>query len=248
MIKLLLIRHAESTGNAEGRMQGQQAFALTQHGREQAQRLAQHLLQLPLTWPTQIYSSPLLRTRQTTEILVQALAAYFKAQTRADHSASSLVMPTLNYKEELQEFDPGILAGLTWAEAKKSYPDLCAQLEATPTWIPIPGAETLQAGRDRSQHFLRQLFHRHDNSDRVWIISHEWIMQQLIAGIWQSPLTWQLPIALTGVFEFEIDRDRWLFPQTTDALNSCFWQVRRFNDTGHLDAAVEPDLRKIKPE
>lgn len=237
-MNLLIIRHAESTGNVEGRMQGQQAFALTDRGRNQAKSLAQYLLQQPQTWPTQIYSSPLLRTRQTTEILVQALAEQMREVQQRTDPAALPVVPTVNYVEELQEFHPGILAGLTWAEAEATYPDLCAQLVNTPTWIPIPGAETLQAGRDRSQRFLLQVFHRHHNADRVWVISHEWILQQLIAGLLQSPLTWQIPIALTGVFEFAIDCDRWIAPLSTDALNSCFWQIRRFNDTSHLERVI----------
>src|SRR3990172_2717411 len=65
MTFLFLIRHARSTWNAEGRMQGQADPPLDDVGREQARALAERLRGEPFR---AIYSSPQARARQTAEI------------------------------------------------------------------------------------------------------------------------------------------------------------------------------------
>jgi 2,3-bisphosphoglycerate-dependent phosphoglycerate mutase len=137
---------------------------------------------------------------------------------------------------DLAEFQAGVLTGLTWAEAEAQYPQLCAALMATPDWVPIPEAETPAQGRDRAQHFIQQLLSHHQGDD-IWVISHHWILQHLIASLLGCDRTWQIPIPNTGLFEFEIDRDRWqqsdlesdLAPWTSD-----LWQIKRFGDRPHL--------------
>ena len=66
-LKILLIRHAESTGNIEKRMQGQGEYSLTEQGEQQAEKLGLALLREGWT-PTHVYSSPLRRTTQTAKI------------------------------------------------------------------------------------------------------------------------------------------------------------------------------------
>jgi len=73
-LKLMFVRHAQSVGNVEKRMQGCADFPLTDAGRVQAAKLAHRLL--AEAWhPTHIYSSPIKRTVQTTEILLTHLLA-----------------------------------------------------------------------------------------------------------------------------------------------------------------------------
>ncbi len=227
------MRHAEATGNVERRMQGQGGFSLTQKGQQQAQHLGQYLLQ-PLVsnlqhWPSAIYSSPIQRAKQTTEILIQVL----ENGERQVVAQFERLIPSPHYLDELREFNHGVLEGLTWAETQQAYPDLCQQLETTPTWISIPGAESLQSGRDRAQMFLKHLFQFHQSTETIWVISHEWILQHLIAVILGCDRTWQIPIHLTGIFEFEFDCDRWSTPGD-QAFNSSLWKIRRFNDIAHL--------------
>ena len=119
-LKLLLMRHAQSQGNAQRQMEGQSSTALSTVGRRQAQRLSDRLIQ-DLTieglndWPTHLYSSPLLRATQTADVLTAALA-------QAQHSFS------VQQAEALQEMHQGIFQGLTWSEAQAQHPQLCAQL------------------------------------------------------------------------------------------------------------------------
>jgi broad specificity phosphatase PhoE len=222
-LKLLLIRHAQSIGNQQQRMQGWAEFELSKQGEHQATTLAARLANEQ--WrPTHVYSSPLIRAQQTTEILLQPFLA---------STGDSAPAIALECADDLREFQTGIFQGLTWAEAQVAYPELCRRLETSPDWIPIPGAETLQAGRDRAHRFVYQLLDRHDNRDRVWIISHHWILQQLMAVLLGSDRTWGMTIHPTALFEFWLDRDRWYCTEQ-DRLNSTLWHIRRFNDAQHL--------------
>jgi broad specificity phosphatase PhoE len=242
LIKLLFIRHAQSTGNRHKRMQGHGDFELSAEGIEQAKKLAQRLL-LEHKRPNYIYSSPLKRAAQTAEILLKyTLSASSAADANATNpdEASSLgkrrnASPNIQveYADELKEFQNGIFEGLTWAEAKLRYPALCEALEASVDWIQIPGAESLQDARDRARRFIHTLLDRHTEDAQIWVITHSWILQHLIAELLGSDRSWRLHAHNTAIFEFWLDRSRW---QRTDQnrLNTDLWQIRRFNDYRHL--------------
>jgi broad specificity phosphatase PhoE len=70
--QFVFLRHGESVGNAESRWQGQSNYPLTERGRAQARALAER-------WKTEgvkfdlAVSSPLVRAKETAEIIVSAL-------------------------------------------------------------------------------------------------------------------------------------------------------------------------------
>lgn len=70
----VFVRHGESVGNVEARWQGQSDYVLTERGRAQARALAQR-------WKSEgvkfnlIISSPLVRAKETAEIIASALGA-----------------------------------------------------------------------------------------------------------------------------------------------------------------------------
>jgi broad specificity phosphatase PhoE len=72
MFTLTILRHGESQGNAAGLLQGQADYPLTQNGLVQVKAVAE-------TWRCQgkffagIISSPLMRARQTAEIIAESL-------------------------------------------------------------------------------------------------------------------------------------------------------------------------------
>jgi broad specificity phosphatase PhoE len=249
-LKLLFIRHAQSTGNQQRRMQGHGDFELSPEGRGQAERLARRLL--AESWqPSCVYSSPLKRAAQTTEILLAHVLAKPLPSAVSDLVDDDVVGDELDaplevlatqiehpevpvkYATELQEFQNGIFQGLTWAEAKLRYPDFCRTLEASPDWIQIPGAESLKAARARAHHFIDGLLEQHTNGQQIWIITHSWILQHLIAELLGCDRSWRIHARNTALFEFWVDRSRW---QRTDQnrFNTDLWQIRRFNDCRHL--------------
>ncbi|WP_052050286.1 histidine phosphatase family protein [Leptolyngbya sp. KIOST-1] len=242
-LKLLLVRHGQSVGNAAGRMEGISSTGLTALGRQQSQRLGQELA--ATGWhPTHIYSSPLRRATETLTALGQGLGIPTPAlhAKPSEGSAESGLFDSVNLiakagvavdiSPELSEYDAGLFNGLTWAEACDRYPDLCQQLETSLDWQPIPGAETPEQGRARAQRFLAQVLARHGNGDRILVISHHWLLQQLIAGLLGSDRAWGLAMGHTARFEFWLDRDRWEQPGV-NRLNTELWQIKRFNDCTH---------------
>jgi probable phosphoglycerate mutase len=68
--ELLLVRHGETDWNAEGRLQGHTDRPLNDHGRRQAHELAEELTGEQLD---AIYSSDLVRARETAEIVGERL-------------------------------------------------------------------------------------------------------------------------------------------------------------------------------
>jgi len=130
MPNLLLIRHAESVGNAERRLQGQGDFPLSERGVDQARLLAQRLSITERL--VALYASPLLRTRQTAEIVAEA------------------VHLPVQFIDDLCEYDFGEASGLTWTEIGQRYPDLLAAVRArTSEYPPYPGEEGRDAFRNR---------------------------------------------------------------------------------------------------
>ena len=244
VLKLLFIRHAQSVGNQEKRMQGHGEFELSDVGRQQAEKLARRLL--TEGWhPSQVYTSPLKRAAQTTQILVDyfltaplpaAVSDLIDATAMSGDSGEGISRKIpVQLADELKEFQNGIFEGLTWAEAVSRYPDLCHRLESSPDWILIPGAESLEDARSRSRRFIQMLLQRHGNGDRIWIVTHSWILQHLIAELMSSDRSWRLRAHNTALFEFWIDRGRW---DRTDQnrFNTDLWQVYRFNDCQHLQS------------
>jgi broad specificity phosphatase PhoE len=245
LLKLLFVRHAQSIGNQQKRMQGNAEFDLSPEGKRQAGKLAQRLV--TEGWvPSYVYSSPLRRTAQTTEILLSHfLAKPLPAvvgdlvDEEGDEPLERLDIQgeppniLVEYAEDLREFQNGIFQGLTWSEARDRYPDFCKQLENSPDWIPIPGAESLQDARDRSRQFIQRVLSRHKNGEQIWVVSHSWILQHLIAELMGSDRSWRIHARNTAIFEFWIDQSRW---QRTDqnCFNTDLWQIRRFNDHQHL--------------
>lgn len=73
LTRLLLIRHAQSVANVEGRMQGSGDDPLTPLGEAQASRLAHRLANETAGEECEIFCSPLQRARQTTEVVAEIL-------------------------------------------------------------------------------------------------------------------------------------------------------------------------------
>ena len=99
---ITLLRHGESVGNAESRWQGQAEFPLNGIGRAQARALAERWKKEGMKFDM-IIASPLIRTKETAEIIASAL----------------------NLKVELDplwlERDNGDFAGLTAHEVRQNF-------------------------------------------------------------------------------------------------------------------------------
>lgn len=103
-MELVVIRHGETRANAEGRYLGALDMGLNETGWAQVDALAQALSKgAPFQ---RLLSSPLLRARQSAEVISRALALPVQ------------VIPTF------RERHVGVFEGLTQAEARSRYPEL----------------------------------------------------------------------------------------------------------------------------
>lgn len=103
-MEILIVRHGESVANAEGRMQGQSDYPLSDAGNQQAAALG-HFLHSTGQRFDAAYTSPLTRARSTSLALTSALG-----------------MPEAQLTPELSEIHAGGLQGLTRQEIDQSYP------------------------------------------------------------------------------------------------------------------------------
>jgi 2,3-bisphosphoglycerate-dependent phosphoglycerate mutase len=101
---IILLRHGESVGNAQGYHQGQADFPLTELGRQQTELLAQRWFTEEVVFDV-VLSSPLQRARETVEILTKKLDL------------------TVHFDPLWIERNNGVLAGLPEEEARERYPE-----------------------------------------------------------------------------------------------------------------------------
>ena len=212
-MRLLFVRHAQSVGNAEGRLQGRGETELSERGRAQAQRLHERFLDEGLL-PSHIYSSPQQRTSETADIVSRSWAA------------------PIELWDDLREHDMGIFTGMTWEEIDAQFPELGPELQRSRDWDIVQGAERMRERRARGERAVGQLLQRHAGSDVVLVFTHGGILQHILAALMGTDRTWGVSIENTGVFEFTLDMERWT--QGGDVLHSPFWwRIERFNDASH---------------
>jgi broad specificity phosphatase PhoE len=102
-MKIYLIRHGETTGDIEDRYGGSYDDHLTNKGQEQLRLTANNLVGKEIE---KIFSSPLIRAQESSEIISQRIGA------------------PIEYIGGLQERHYGILTGLTKEEAQAKYPEI----------------------------------------------------------------------------------------------------------------------------
>ncbi len=149
--RLLLIRHARSTWNTEGRLQGTADPPLDAVGLEQANRLADRLKGQPIA---AIYSSPLQRARSTAEIIGPKFPGV-----------------PLTFDDRLMEYNIGVLTGLTWDEIAIKHPDFAARWSEDAWGAPIPESEGQIAFRARVMAVMHEIVLRHVDQV-VAVVSH----------------------------------------------------------------------------
>ncbi len=146
--RLILVRHGRTSANKDAKIGSVKDYPLDEIGIEQAHRVAKRLKDFNIS---AIYSSPILRTRQT----AQAIADVIKLD--------------IEFRTELQEFFFGSIADHTMEEIKKedeiTYNKLIAWMnmgqEQTMLRPVIPGAETMQEFEARIRKFTKEILDNH---------------------------------------------------------------------------------------
>lgn len=102
---ITFLRHGESTGNAENRLQGHADFPLSETGRRQVRALAARWQRQGVQFDS-ILSSPLVRALETAQIIAEALG-----------------VPHLETDPLWMERDMGLRSGMTIEEIRARYPE-----------------------------------------------------------------------------------------------------------------------------
>jgi len=161
-VRLFLVRHGESTYNAEGRIQGQQDAPLSERGRQQAQWIGERLRSYDFD---ACYASDLARAADTARAIMR------------HHPDTPFAFTTL-----LREIGFGTFEGLLMPEIEKTYPDEYAQwMEARRDFTP-PGAESVHELHDRAGRALAWLRDR-GHEGTVLVVAHGGLLTSFLAQI-----------------------------------------------------------------
>ena len=150
MTKLILVRHGETVWNAARRFQGQSDIELSEKGRWQARRTAEHLANEPIDV---VYASDLVRCRVTAQLVMQGRNV--EISTRPD----------------LRELNFGGWEGLTQEEITQRDPAALDKLRQENSTFRPPGGETIPELQARVLGVLEHI--RETNAGQtVLIVAH----------------------------------------------------------------------------
>lgn len=161
-MRLLLIRHGQTELNRQRVFQGRLDVPLDDTGHAQARALQPALS----VHRGPVYSSPLLRARQT------AAGAGLRATPLAD----------------LAELDVGDLDGLPMRDALARYPDFFARWAQDPAGLAVPGGESLDACQQRVVDAVHALNARHAG-ETVALVAHQMVFATLRCAALGQPLS-----------------------------------------------------------
>ena len=153
-VRLLLVRHGQSTWNAEGRWQGWADAPLSDVGEEQARAAAKHLPEVEA-----VVSSDLLRARRTAELLCEGRD-----------------LAPLEIYRGLRERGVGEFEGMTNPEIAERFPHLIGEDGKRP--LDIPGAEPIPSVISRVVAALSRVAKAHDGR-AVLAVSHGGVIRAL---------------------------------------------------------------------
>ena len=202
--QILLIRHGQSEGNAEGRFGGHTATPLSARGARQALATARTLTTESIT---HIYSSDLKRATETAEPL--AKLARLKIKT----------------SEAFRERDVGVMEGLTFEDAAQNHPDQYAALLRRDFEHVLTGGESYRQLLDRAWKKLDEIILLHKGG-KIAVFSHTGticILALHLMGALDAPTLKPVWISSNncGVSRFDLRDDG-------------FIRVISLNDTRHL--------------
>jgi broad specificity phosphatase PhoE len=202
---VLLIRHGQSQGNAEGRFGGHTTTPLSPRGRKQAEATAHTLAAEKIS---AIYSSDLPRAVETAMPL------------------SRLTGLDVEQSEAFRERSVGVMEGLTFEEAAAQHPAQYAALIRRDFEHVLLGGESYRQMLDRAADRLDRIIEQHYGG-HVALFSHTGticILTLHLMGALDAPTLRPVWIATSncGITRIELRRDG-------------FVRVQAVNDTRHLN-------------
>jgi probable phosphoglycerate mutase len=212
--EIYLIRHADAVPEADEIMAGDyDAQPLSTLGRAQAGALATRLHAVPFAV---VYSSPILRARQTAE----ALAAGADLPVILDPE-----LREVDLRGVRPDLPPDLPPAERIARLRAYLHAIVARALAAGVWSAIPGVEPGAQVRARMQNALARIAARHPGR-RVALVSHSGAINAALAAALDLPRDFYFPIANTAISIVRVK----------DAARL----VLTINDHAHLAAATPP--------
>jgi len=161
-MRLLLIRHGETSHNASQIALGREDVPLNERGRLQADAIGAALGGEPIT---AIYSSPLQRATATAAPLAKALGL------------------TVEIEDGLIEMDVGDVENQTFPELAKSHPDFLKEWRSDRVAdLSMPGGESLRQVQQRAWAALEAIRDRHSD-DTLAAVSHNFVILTVLCRV-----------------------------------------------------------------
>jgi phosphoserine phosphatase len=157
-MRLLIARHGQTKHNLDRRYQGSTDAPLNETGRVQAAQLAERLAGEKVDV---IYSSPLMRSTQTAELIAKANDLEIKKDSR------------------LREISFGEWEGMSYDEIRAQSPDLLEKWIHDPAHIPPPNGETLIQLATRVKEAVDEIKLRHAEQSVV-IVTHGGVIRTML--------------------------------------------------------------------
>ncbi len=162
-VRLLLIRHGETDWNRQTRFQGGIDVPLNDNGRQQSQKTSEFLKDIPLDFA---FSSPMLRPKETAEIILQ------------DHPNVQLEL-----LDGLREISHGLWEGCLEAEIEQTYPGELHRWRTVPAQIQMPKGENLQQVWERSQAAWQSILVSVDQVKTGLVVAHDATNKALLCQV-----------------------------------------------------------------
>jgi len=218
-LRLIFVRHGLSSFNKEGRIQGRNNLStLTKEGQLQAEAVGKIISSIKID---AIYSSPLKRASETTEIIINNYQRELQAI----------------YTDDLLEVDLGTWSGLTKNDLKSLYPEKLAIWEKEPKELSIEredgtSFQPIKELFSQAENFLKSLFRAHSNSNKtILIVAHNAILRCLILKLINEPSKGFRRIKLdnTSISICNIEFNNWKDRQV---------QIECLNNISHLQTTL----------
>jgi broad specificity phosphatase PhoE len=207
-MRLILVRHGESVGNFENRLQGTTDYDLTPMGHEQAKRTADRLHEMGVSI---VYTSPLLRAANTARAIGARLGA----------------LPI--ELADVREYDFGELAGATYAELRRRFGTPQPGPDGRPPERVYPGEEGRETFFKRVTESMWKIVEKHP-SESIAVVSHGGPIALFCQSVLGLPYRRPMPFAIDNCSLNVVNvRD-----EVQDSIARPRATLAALNDTCHL--------------
>lgn len=190
LTRICFVRHGETDWNIELRMQGQIDLALNAKGEAQAQATGRHFSGMQAG---ALYSSDLLRARQTAQPISEALC-----------------LPMV-LRPELRERNFGRCEGLTFEEITEKYPEDARAIKRRDPDYVSPGGESRRQHQARILACVAVLVSEHPGQTIV-IVTHGGVLDVIYRRVRGLPpdAPRDYPIPNAGINWVVVDGEQWV--------------------------------------